>query len=339
MPVKDPVPTVVVSDVGATFVRVALARGATLGPVVGRPIADLRRAGDDGIVPAIAEIMAEVVAAGRRDVETAGMGPVAVGIGVCAAVDDDGSIQRALSFGIPAGRRMASIVEEALGLPVAIDNDANMAAFGELHHGAGRGLRDFLLVTLGTNIGMGIVVGGQVCRGVRGGAGEAGMMLVPVRTLSEATGGDGRRRVDAGRLGSSASRAPDGYAWIEELVGGGALAAAWRRESGDAGSMTDSPTRVLHRAAAGDPTARMIVERAIEGWAFAIANYVALLEPGAIVLAGGVADDLGPFLESLRARAAALSRVKPTILMAELGSVGGLIGAGAAAQATARATV
>jgi glucosamine--fructose-6-phosphate aminotransferase (isomerizing) len=96
--------------------------------------------------------------------------------------------------------------------------------------------------------------------------------------------------------------------------------------------------RVLAEATAGDSDAAGVVDRAIEGRAYTIANYVALLDPAAIVLSGGLAEDIRPFLEQLRRRAAELSRAEPQILLAELGSIGGLIGASMAALTILRTT-
>ena len=177
---------------------------------------------DDGVMIGLVGMMRDAIAAGFDGEPTH---VVAAGIGVCGPVDDGGSLQPPLPSGFPGGRRVVEIVGATLGVPVAIDNDANMAALGELSHGAGRGLRDFVLITLGTNIGMGIVAGGRVLRGAHGGAGEGGLMLAPAR-LARPEDEFGRRLVEVERFGAHPSRAPEGYAWVEELVGGGALARA-----------------------------------------------------------------------------------------------------------------
>ena len=215
--------TSVVADIGATNVRVTLSRGPALGPIRQRRLAELQGGEDDSVANGLVGLIRDAIAAGF-DGEPAQV--AAAGIGVCATVDDGGSLQPPLPSGVPGGRRIADIVGAALGVPVAVDNDANMAALGELRHGAGRGLRDFVLITLGTNIGMGLVAGGRVLRGAHGGAGEGGMMLVPARSPARLANELGRRLVDVGQFGAHPSRAPEGYAWVEELVGGGALARA-----------------------------------------------------------------------------------------------------------------
>jgi glucokinase len=328
-----PNPVSVVADVGATNVRVALARGAVLGPIKERRIADLQLGGADGVMNGLVGLMRDAISAGFDGGPTR---VVAAGIGVCAAVDDSGSLRSPLPFELPSGRGVADIVSAALGVPVAIDNDANMAALGELRHGAGRGFRDFVLITLGTNIGMGIVAGGRVLHGARGGAGEGGLMLTPAQSLARSDGESGRRLVDGGRFGKHPSAAPEGYAWVEELVGGGALARTLLERRNSAGDKTErsaTPLRVLAEAATGDADASSVVDRAIEGWAYIIANCVALFDPAAIILSGGLVEEIDPFLERLRRQAAALSPVEPLIVKAELGAMGGLIGASAAALA------
>jgi predicted NBD/HSP70 family sugar kinase len=262
-----------------------------------------------------------------------------------AAVDGHGSVHRAVDLGVPAGTVIRDAIAAAFCVPVAVDNDANLAALGEYVRGAGRGTRDFILLTLGTNIGMGAIVDGQIFRGATGGAGEAGLLLVPVETVDSPPMSNGRRVVRSGRFGAGLSRAPAGYAWIEELVGGGALATAAATTTGEGPLPGRTPgarpgnrsERVFKSAAAGDSRALELIEAAIEGWAYTIANVVAVLDPDAIALSGGLVPDLGPFLDRLRERVADLSRVSPRIVIAELGAVAGLFGAEIAAQRAAAA--
>jgi predicted NBD/HSP70 family sugar kinase len=220
----------------------------------------------DGITPSLVELMREAIAAGFDKPTRV----LAAGIGVCSSADERGSLQPPLPFGVPAGRRLVEIVSSALGVPVAIDNDANMAALGELRHGAARSFSDFVLITLGTNIGMGIVSDGRILRGAHGGAGEGGLMLATAPSLDYPEDEFGRRLVDGGQFGVHPSRAPEGYAWVEELVGGGALGRALserRKAASDRARLTEAPLRVLAEAAAGDLDAASILDGAIEGWA------------------------------------------------------------------------
>ena len=335
---------VLVADLGATYLRVALARDGRLGQVLRCRTADLATDSSLGLIPGIVDAMREVLgAASNREPSGAqgAMEPVAVGLGVPAAVDRDGRLRWTLDSSLPSGTVIRDAIQTAVGVPVAIDNDANMAVLGEHCRGAGRDTTNFVLLTLGTNVGMGAVVEGQIFRGASGGAGEAGMLLVPVEEMGTTPEPDGRRFVDAGRFGVGLSRAPAGYAWLEELVGGRALVRAAEdatarrpRMGGPAGAPGGAhrPPHVFREAAAGNLRARELVDRAIEGWALTIANLVAILDPEAIALAGGLVTDVAPFLDQLRSRATELSRVPPRILVAELGSRAGLVGAEIAAR-------
>ena len=193
---------------------------------------------------------------------------------------------------VPGGRRVVEIVGATLGVPVAIDNDANMAALGELSHGAGRGFSDFVLITLGTNIGMGIVAGGRVLRGAHGGAGEGGMMLSPAR-LVRPQDQLGRRLVEVERFGAHPSRRARRLRLGRRV---GRRSGRWRGRSASVGRLRALKGGARRRRYASLPRRRpaiptlpAIVERAIEGWAYIIANCVALFDPAAILLSGGLA--------------------------------------------------
>ena len=73
---------------------------------------------------------------------------------------------------------LAAMFEEKLGIPTALTNDANAAAIGEMAYGAARGLKDFIMITLGTGVGSGIVINGQLVYGHDGFAGELGHVIV-----------------------------------------------------------------------------------------------------------------------------------------------------------------
>ena len=74
--------------------------------------------------------------------------------------------------------KLAQLVSEKFGIPVAVTNDANAAALGEMTYGAARGLKDFIMITLGTGVGSGIVINGQVVYGHDGLAGELGHLII-----------------------------------------------------------------------------------------------------------------------------------------------------------------
>ena len=101
-----------------------------------------------------------------------------IGIGAPNANYFTGTIEDGVNLPWPTPIPLAKLVSEKFGVPVAITNDANAAAIGEMTYGAARGLKDFIMITLGTGVGSGIVINGQVVYGHDGFAGELGHMIV-----------------------------------------------------------------------------------------------------------------------------------------------------------------
>ena len=101
-----------------------------------------------------------------------------IGIGAPNANYYTGTIDDGVNLPWPSPIPLARLVSEKFGIPVAITNDANAAAIGEMTYGAARGLKDFIMITLGTGVGSGIVINGQVVYGHDGFAGELGHMIV-----------------------------------------------------------------------------------------------------------------------------------------------------------------
>ncbi len=101
-----------------------------------------------------------------------------IGIGAPNANYFTGTIEEGVNLPWPTPIPLAQLVSEKFGIPVAITNDANAAAIGEMTYGAARGLKDFIMITLGTGVGSGIVINGQVVYGHDGFAGELGHMIV-----------------------------------------------------------------------------------------------------------------------------------------------------------------
>ena len=102
------------------------------------------------------------------------------GIGVGAPNGNyfNGSIEFAPNLPWKGKIPLAQMLQERIGIPVALTNDANAAAIGEMTYGVARGMKDFIVITLGTGVGSGIVVGGQLVYGHDGFAGELGHMIV-----------------------------------------------------------------------------------------------------------------------------------------------------------------
>lgn len=97
-----------------------------------------------------------------------------IGIGAPNANYYSGQIEANVNLPWPSPIPLAKLVSDKFGIPVAITNDANAAAIGEMTYGAARGLKDFIMITLGTGVGSGIVINGQLVYGSDGFAGELG---------------------------------------------------------------------------------------------------------------------------------------------------------------------
>ncbi len=304
------------ADVGASNVRAGVAQGGRLVYMVERPIADLLAAYGGDMVLAVGEVLVEAQAAMDEDGAPYLAGPVGpIGVGVPAIVLEGGSLRVGLTSGLPAGTTLRDSLSRRFGTDVLVDNDASLAALGELVYGAGTGESNLALLTLGTNIGMGIVVDGRIYRGAHGAAGEIGM--VPLRLNSPRH----RLLVEKRRRGPDEHPPPEGYAWLEEVFGGQALVDAWRMAvpAVDADSSLSMP-RALQLATAGDEVAREIVSEAVEGWALAIAMTCGVLDPSVVLLGGGIAADLGPYMDLLRQVVAGFMPGRP--LRIELATLG-----------------
>ncbi len=247
-----------------------------------------------------------------------------VGVGVAGLVD----VERSRVYFAPNLRwsqvPARVILEAATGLPVCIENDGNVAAWGEYRFGAGRGLEDLVLVTVGTGIGGGIVIGGKLFRGGHGVAGEIGHInAVPDGRLC----GCGR----AGCLEQYAS----GNALVREAR---QLAAERRAEAGMLLSLGDGTpegvqgVHITQAAKAGDPVA-MEAFTVVGTWlGRGLADLAAVLDPQAFVIGGGVSDAGDLLLASVRQTLAdkligQQNRPAPEVRIAELTNNAGLVGA------------
>lgn len=101
-----------------------------------------------------------------------------IGVGAPNANFFTGMIEDGVNLPWPTPVPLAQLISDKFGIPVAITNDANAAAIGEMTYGAARGLKDFIMITLGTGVGSGIVINGQVVYGHDGFAGELGHVIV-----------------------------------------------------------------------------------------------------------------------------------------------------------------
>lgn len=173
---------------------------------------------------------------------------------------------------------LANLLGERFGLPTVLTNDANAAALGELIYGAAKGMKDFIVITLGTGVGSGIVANGQLIYGHDGFAGELGhCIVIPGGRLHPGTGAHGSLEAYASATGVTntaleflATR-PETQSTLRNLP------------KGEINSKT-----VFEAAMAGDPLAREVYEFTGKILGEALANFVMFSSPEAIILFGGL---------------------------------------------------
>ena len=251
---------------------------------------------------------------------------VAVGVGIAGLVDANG----VLRYGPNLPGVIDAPIREALakrtGLPVAVDNDANVAGWGEVRFGAAAGARDALLVTLGTGIGGAIVLDGAVLRGAHGFAAEVGHFTIdrngPVCACGE------RGHWEAIASGSALGR------MARELVATGAGGGILARAGGDVAAVTGH--HVGAAADDGDADALGLLDVYADNVALGLSALANILDPAIIVISGGLVE-LGellfaPLRHALRAHIEAPEhRPDVPIVPATLGERAGAIGAAALA--------
>lgn len=230
----------------------------------------------------------------------------AIGLAVPGVADADGRVTWAPALDwreVPVG----SLLRDRTGLPVVVENDANVLAVGEHHRGAGRGVQDLVAVVLGTGIGTGIVTGGRLHRGSRAAAGEIGYMLLDRTSLA---------------------RLFPGFGDLESRVGSAGLTRQARERdiaAPDGRPLTAADVFDLVRS--GSVEARALLEETLDYVALAVANLCTVLDPELVIVGGemgGAADLITP---GLRDRLVGRIPHVPRLAASELGDDAVIIGA------------
>lgn len=285
----------------------------------GEVVAEVRAAtprGGRALVAVVADVARAAVS--RADVPA----PTAVGVGVAGLVDRDGRLRFGPNLGGLADLDVRGRLSEALGVDVVVDNDATTATWAEVVLGAARGARDAVLVTLGTGIGGGLVVGGRLRRGAHGFAGEPGHVVVDP---------DGPP-CPCGRRGCWERYASgSGLARLaRDAAVAGRADAVVTLAGGDPDAVRGEHVTLAARA--GDPGA-LAVLRELAWWtALGVSNLVDVLDPEVVVLGGGLAADADLWIDAVRADVAEMAlggrhRPAPRVEIATLGERAGAIGA------------
>jgi glucokinase len=273
--------------------------------------------------PATPEAVVDAIADAVRTVST-DHEVEAVGIGAAGYVDD----KRATVLFAPninwRHEALKDKVEQRVGLPVIVENDANAAAWGEYRFGAGQGHDDVVCITLGTGLGGGIIIGGKLHRGRFGVAGEFGhVRMVPDGLL----------------CGCGSQGCWEQYASGRALVRYARQRAAATPENAELllslGDGTPEAIEGKHvsEAARGGDAVAVDSFRELARWAGAgLADLASLFDPSAFIVGGGVSDEgelvLDPIRKSFR-RWLVGGQYRPhaQVLAAQLGGKAGLVGA------------
>lgn len=251
-----------------------------------------------------------------------------VGIAVPGVVDMNAGVVKFIP-NVPGAwndRPLAAELSDRLQVPCALLNDARAATYGELKYGAGRDCRNFALLTVGTGIGGGIVLNGDLFLGSTGNAGEVGHQIIDLHGPRCGCGGWGCGEVFASGSALAASA-------MRVITQGLGSAQALRSAcGGDVGKMT--ARLVLETAAQKDPLACQLVKEEGVRLAAVISNLIVVLNPERIIVGGGVslAGDLllDEVRNSLNDRIGRFLLCGPVdIVPAELGDNAGALGSAA----------
>jgi glucokinase len=225
---------------------------------------------------------------------------------------------------------LRQILQDRLGAPTYLENDANAAAIGEYLYGAGQGTRNMIYVTVSTGIGGGLILNGKIYHGVNGSAGEIGHMTIMPRGPHCGCGNRGCLEA----LASGTAIAREGQELVNRCVL--TLIAEIVKDAPYSVSARD----VVEAMGRGDAYATEIVRQAMYYLGVGMANLVNLFSPEMIVIGGGLSnlgsDLLDPVRRGIRLRAFPSAAEHVTVRSAKLGAEVGIVGAAGAALMAAR---
>lgn len=256
----------------------------------------------------------------------------AIGLGIPCTIDQErGVAVMAVNLEL-AGVPIRDLVRERLALPVVLDNDVNAAILAEHRFGAARGAENAVMLTIGTGIGGGLLIGGEVYRGSSGAGAELGHVVI------EADGppcqGNCPNRGCVEALASGTAIAREGLAAAEAAPESNLGRALAQGVTLDGKEVTDA-------ALEGDPVAVGVLEKIGRRLGVALSSFANVFDPDVIVIGGGAmrAGDLllGPARDEMARRALSPMNKAP-VAAAELGPDAGMIGAATMALELERET-
>jgi glucokinase len=302
-------------DLGGTKVQIGVQAGV-------ETLWESREASTEQTQDELVELLIREIDAAREARPEA----VAVGLGVPATIDQErGEAISAVNLPL-VDLPLRELIADRVGLPVFLDNDGNVAALAEILYGAAQGMSTLVMLTIGTGIGGGLILGGEIFRGSTGAGAELGHVVIQADGPPCQGNCPNHGCVEALASGTALGR--EGMAAAESAPDSalGELLAAGEKVDG---------TAVTEAALAGDETAIGVFDLIGGRLGVACASFANIFQPEAIVVGGGVikAGDqlLDPARKEVRDRALRPMNETP-ILEATLGSDAGMIGAAALAR-------
>lgn len=303
-------------DLGGTKIQAVVTDGEA--KVLGKARHETpQQGGPEAVVLELAETLREAL----HDARVEPMGLASVGVGAPGSVDaESGTVLQVANIeGLSGPFALGPALAEELGRPVTIGNDVNVAVEAERRYGAGRGFESFLGVFWGTGVGGGIVVDGRQLVG-RGSAGEIGHVCARPGGLRCNCGLDGCVEAYAGR-GALEERA-------RELAKDRPTVLFEIMEQRGRDRLTSGVW--LRALQAGDEVAEELILGAVDALGVGIGSAVTLLDVEGVIIGGGLGERLGPdWLTRIEAAARkhTFFRDHPAYRLAQLGDLGGAIGA------------
>lgn len=240
----------------------------------------------------------------------------AVGVGVPGMTSDDGEAVVAAPAVGWTDFPLKSRLQQHLTHKIALENDVNLAAWGEYQYGAGKGTSSLVCVAVGTGIGAGIVLNGKLYRGRNASAGEVGYLLPSIDVLPNTYS--------------------DGFGALEQIASGTGIAERARLHLRKVGNfhLAQSVTAadVLEAASRQETWAVQLVAETVDYLTLAIANISAVLDPECIVMTGGVMASPAVFITPISERLTRLLPFAPRLVPSALGVKAAALGAAAYAS-------
>jgi predicted NBD/HSP70 family sugar kinase len=272
-------------DLGARFVRGAVCDLG--GTIRARQDVELAVADAAGAIDAISRLRASLLEASGLDRALVD----GVVVGVPGVVEGDGTLSLAENVAGLEGRPFARELQAALELPVTLENDINLAALGEQWQGVARGVADFVFLSVGTGMGAGVVLGGELHRGRHGAAGEIDFALIGLGETVDPS-------------------APQVSALASELAG-----------------LRADPRTVFGAARNGDAGARAVVDEVARRIALHVAPIAAVADVELVVLGGGIGANGDLLLDPVARLLADWLPFPPRVEVSTLGEAAVLTGA------------